>query len=89
LVRFLHGRKRRLQVVRDVREEVLLHLVEFAQAPHHGVEVPGELCELVPSARLDGQVETPFGQFSRGPGEALERVADRAEGDQQNSRARR
>ena len=59
--RLLHRRQRRLEVVRDLRDEIALHAIELVEPLGHRVEVARDLRELVRrrSRRADGRTVPP------------------------------
>ena len=42
-----HRRQRRFEIVRDMRNEILLHLVEFAEPFRHDIEIAGDFRKFV------------------------------------------
>jgi hypothetical protein len=75
--RLLHRCERRLQVVRDLREETALHPVQLTETARHLVEVHRELRELVVVADIEPVFEVSLRDLVRAALQLGERARDR------------
>ncbi len=87
-VRAVRG-QRRPQLVRGVRDQLLLSLLRLVEGCEHRVEVGREACQLVPAAHRDPLVEvTRRAHLAHRPGERTHRAQHRIRG-QSSEQARR
>ena len=87
-VRAVRG-QRRPQLVRGVRDQLLLSLLRLVEGCEHRVEVGCEACQLVPAAHRDPPVEvTRRAHLAHRPGERTHRAQHRIRG-QSSEQARR
>ena len=76
-VRAVRG-ERRPQLVRGVRDQLLLSLLRLVEGRQHHVEIGREACQLVPAADWDPPVEVTRGaHLAHGPGERTHRSEHR------------
>ena len=79
-VRAVRG-QRRPQLVRGVRDQLLLSLLRLVEGCEHRVEVGCEACQLVPAAHRDPPVEvTRRAHLAHRPGERTHRAQHRIRG---------
>ncbi len=87
-VRAVRG-QRRPQLVRGVRDQLLLSLLRLVEGCEHRVEVGREACQLVPAAHRDPPVEVARrAHLAHRPGERTHRAQHRIRG-QSSEQARR
>ena len=83
----LHGSERPLELVGDMGNEVLFHLVQLVQPCGHRVEIFGQECELIVAGSVEAVVELTF-RHSAGPfGQVMERLRNRSDDEEGDKEA--
>src|SRR5437762_518895 len=74
-----HRRQRRFQIVRYMHNEILLHLIEFAESFRHDIEVAGDFRKFVVAVRRQAMPEFSLCNGASPLREPAQRLVNRAD----------